>query len=106
MQNCFSIAAGITLERMEDYGCDLPFNMTFVLCSCFCKIGLCKAGRGLFWGSNLESATWLSKAGSHFGGQAPRVPKMSKNESSQNDILYSGKRSHTLGEHFKAIPDS
>ena len=29
---------------------------------------------------------------------------MSENESSQNDILYSGKCSHALGQDFKATP--
>ena len=101
-------------------GCDLPCTMTYVHIPGFCCFLACarrvallfggriskvrpalrKAGRALFWRSNLRSATCLAQGGSRFGDQAPRVQKMLKNGSSQNDVLYSGKCSHTPGDYF------
>ncbi len=54
------------MGRGVEVGCDLPFAMTCQVYLCFLTIDLCKAGRGLFWGSILKSATCLSKGGSHF----------------------------------------
>ena len=51
-----------------------------------------------------ESATCFLKGGSHLGGRAPRIQKMSKNESSHNEVLYSRKCSYIPGEYFEAIP--
>ena len=67
-------------------------------------------GSRSFLGSSGKGATCLAQGGSRFGGfavgkaatcfAAPRVAKMSKNESSQNEVLYIGKCSHTSGEGF------
>ena len=38
-------------------------------------------------------------------GRSAKGQKKSKNESSQNEVFYSGKCSHTPGEPFGAIPD-
>ena len=85
-----------------------------------------QSGSHSFWGLPREGATCLAvrlmtifaafpaslpvQGGSRLGGfligkaatclAAPRVDKMSKNESSQNEVLYIGKCSHTPGDHF------